>query len=79
LWLVFTYSLFTGLPGQKSLFFLASYCLTIVPSFMHKRPFSIFCNGGLAVVNCFTFPILLKVLICPSIRKDSFAGYSSLY
>jgi hypothetical protein len=74
----FTYSLFICLLAQKGLFFLESFCLTLVYSSICKSPLSIFCGAGLVITNCFIFSLLWKVIISPSIRKDSFAGYSSL-
>jgi hypothetical protein len=69
----FTYSLVTILLGQKGLYFLESSCFTLVSSSV-----SIFCSAGLGVMNSFSFSLLWKVLIFPSIRKDSFAGLTSL-
>jgi hypothetical protein len=75
LWyLLFTYSLFTSLLGQKELFFLASSCLTLISSSVCKSPLSIFFSTGLVVMDSFHFCLLWNVLISPSIRKDSFAG-----
>jgi hypothetical protein len=70
----FTYSLFTGLLGQRGLFFLESACPALVSSSICKTPLSIFCSAGLVVANSFSFSLLWKVLVSPSIRKDSFAG-----
>jgi hypothetical protein len=70
----FTYSLFTGLLAQKGILFLESFCFTLVSSSICKSPLSIFCSAGLVVTNSFSFFLLWKVLISPSIRKDSFSG-----
>jgi hypothetical protein len=69
----FTYFLFTGLLAQKGLFFLESTCLTLVSSSICKSPLSIFCSAGLVVANPFSFSLLWKVLVSPSIRKYGFA------
>jgi hypothetical protein len=69
----FTYSLLICLPAQMGLFFLESSCLTPVTSSLCKSPLSIFCSAGFMVANSFSFSWLWKVLISPSIRKDSFA------
>jgi hypothetical protein len=69
----FTYSLFTGLLAQKCLFFLVSTCLTLASSSICKSPLSIFYSTGLVVTNSFSFS-LWKVLVSPSIKKDSFSG-----
>jgi hypothetical protein len=70
----FTHSLFPGLLAQRGLFFLYSSRLSLVSSSIYKSPLSIFCNAGLVVTNFFSISLLWKVLISPSIRKDSFAG-----
>jgi hypothetical protein len=70
----FTYSLFVCLLAQKGLFFLESPYLTLVSSSIYKSPLSISFNTGLVVTNSFSFSLLWEVLICPSIKKDSFAG-----
>jgi hypothetical protein len=72
----FTSSLFICLLAQQGLFFLES-SLTLVLSSICKIPLSIFCIASLVLVNCFSFS-LWKVLISPSIRKDSFAKSTSL-
>jgi hypothetical protein len=69
-----TYFLFTGLLAQKSLFFLESFCLILVSSFICKSPLSIFCNAGFVVANSFSFFLLWKFLVSPVVRKYSFAG-----
>jgi hypothetical protein len=66
--LLFTYSLFTDLPGQKGLYFLTSLCLALV-SFVCKIPLHIFCSAAFVVINSFRFS-LWDVIISPSIRKD---------
>jgi hypothetical protein len=71
---IFVSLLFTRLLAQKGLFFLESSCLTLVSSSVCKSPLSIFCSAGLVVANSFSFSLFWKVLIFPSIRKDSFAG-----
>jgi hypothetical protein len=69
----FSYSLFIGLLAQKGLFFLESFCPTLISSIC-KNPLSIFYSAALVVTNSLNFSLLWKVLISPSIRKDSFAG-----
>jgi hypothetical protein len=70
----FTYSLFTGLLARNGLSFLESSYLTLVSSFLCKSHLNIFCSAGLLVIHSLSFSLLRKVLISPSIRKDSFAG-----
>jgi hypothetical protein len=53
--LLFTYSLFTGVLGQKGLFFLIFYYLTLVSSSVCMSPLSIFCGAGLVVTNFLVF------------------------
>jgi hypothetical protein len=67
----FIYSLFTGLLAQKDWFFLESTYLTLVSS-KSTSPLSIFCSAGLIIANSFSLSLLWKVLISPSIRKDTF-------
>jgi hypothetical protein len=74
----FTYSLFTGLLAQKGLFFLESSCLTLVSSFIYISPLSILCSASLVVTNSFSFSLLWKVLLYPSVRKDTFAWWTRL-
>jgi hypothetical protein len=74
----FTYSLFICLLAQKCLFFLESSYLCLVFSSVCKSPLSIFCSAGLVVTNSFSFSLLWKVWISPSIRKDGFSGLTSL-
>jgi hypothetical protein len=73
----FTCSLFTGLLAQKGLFFLESSCFTPFSSAC-KIPLGIFCSAGLVVMNSFSFSLLWKVLLSPSIREDGFAGQTNL-
>jgi hypothetical protein len=64
-----TYSLLTGLLGQRGFFFHASSCLTLASSSLCNSPLSIFCSAGLVVMNFLSFSLLWKVLISPLIRK----------
>jgi hypothetical protein len=70
----FTYSLCIGLLTQKCLFFLESTCLTLFSTSICKSPLSIFSRAGLVVANSFSFSLLTKVSVCPSMRTDSYAG-----
>jgi hypothetical protein len=77
-YLLFTYSLFSGLLGQKDLFFLALSCLTLISSSVCKSLLCIFCNAGFVLANSFHFCLLWNILIFPSVREDSFVGQTSL-
>jgi hypothetical protein len=68
----FTYSLCTGLIAEKCLFFIESFCLTLDSPSVCERLLSIFCCARLVVTYSFSFYLLWKVLISPSIMKDSF-------
>jgi hypothetical protein len=71
----FTYSLFTGILAQKVLFFIKFSCLILLSFSTCKSPLSIFCSAGWVVVNSFSFYLLWKVLLSPSI-KNNFAGWT---
>jgi hypothetical protein len=68
------YSLFMGLLAQKGLFFLESSCLALVFSSICKSPLSVFISAGLVVANYFSFSLLWKVLISPSIERTVLLG-----
>jgi hypothetical protein len=65
-------------PTWSKWFILESSFLTLVYSSVCKSPLRIFCTASLVVMNSFSFSLLWKILISPSIRKGSFAGYTSL-
>jgi hypothetical protein len=75
---IFTNSLFTGLLGQKDLFFLESSCLTLVSASVCKGPLIFFCSAGLVDMNFFSSSLLWMVLISQSISKDSFDELTNL-
>jgi hypothetical protein len=41
-------------------------------------PWRIFCSGRFVVICCFSFCLLCKIFIAPSILNDSFAGWIGL-
>jgi hypothetical protein len=50
------------------------FCL--LSSSVYRIPWRIFCSGGLVVIYCFSFYLLRKIFIAPSIWNDSFSGWS---
>jgi hypothetical protein len=75
----FTFCLFfVYWPACSKGFILSCSILFYFKFFFCKCPLKIFCSGGSIDVYSFNFWLLWKILISSSIRKDNFAGYTSL-